>query len=66
MSGPNPLFLLFFYEIYRKKFLNNPNNVGKQPQGCFVWSLLFLLKFAAIVVAFILALYVIMFIGELF
>ena len=65
MAGPNPLLLFFLYQTYRKNFLNDPNNIGKKPKGCFVWSFLSLLKFAVVCFTIIMVLYLIIWLTEM-
>ena len=66
MASPNPLLLLVLYRIYRNNFINNPKNAGKKPQGCFVWSFLFILKFAAVICAIMMIFYLIIWLNEMF
>ena len=66
MAGPNPLFIFLLYRNYRKKFLNDPNNLGKQPNGCFVWYFGFVFKLFGIVLIIAVVLYLILGLIELF
>ena len=52
MPGPKLFFLSLLYESYRKKFYNDPKNLGKQPQGCLIWYLGFMFKLVAICAVF--------------
>ena len=50
MATPTPLLIFFLYKRYRKKFTNNPNNLGKKPKGGLFWYFTFLLKLIGVAI----------------